>query len=158
MSAAQGDRPAGAGAAAVPTSALHLPARAQVMNYDVLPGGNVEGTRRAVANGIAATSVMVNVLEMPPGQGSPPRQFTGDHTIFHIAGVIEWDVEGTIYRLDALGDILFFPPDTSYSYANPGDEVARFIDIAGRVDDGPPRMKYEDGTEISSGTLTQLFN
>ena len=42
--------------------------------------------------------------------------------------------------------------------ANVGADLARFIDVAGKVDDWPPRMKYEDGTEISSGTLNQLFN
>ena len=77
----------GAGAANVPEGALHLKAADQIIRYDVLPGGDVEGTRRGVANGIATTSTMVNVLEMPPGQSSPKRQFTGDHTIFqHDAG------------------------------------------------------------------------
>ncbi len=149
--------PRGAGAANVPDGPLFLKAAQQVIRYDVLPGGEVEGTRRGVANGVATTSTMVNVLEMPPGQSSPKRQFTGDHTIYHLAGTGEWDVEGTVYVLEP-GDILFFPPDTTYSFANRGDVPMRFIDCAGRVDDWPPRMKYEDGTEISSGTLDDLFN
>lgn len=157
MSDAQPDRPTGAGAAAVPDGPMHLPATAQVVRYDVLPGGEVEGTRRGVANGFATTSTMVNVLEMPPGQSSPRRQFTGDHVLYQLAGTVEWDVEGVIHRLTA-GDMLYFPPNTTYSFANVGTDVARFIDVAGRVDDWPPRMKYEDGTEISSGTLNQLFN
>jgi quercetin dioxygenase-like cupin family protein len=147
----------GAGASAVPEGPLHIPNDEQVMKYDVLPGGDVEGTRRAVANGIATTSTMVNRLEMPPSQSSPPRRFTGDHTVYQLEGTVEWDVDGTVYRL-APGDILFFPPGLSYSYSNVGDEIARFIDVAGRVDDWPPRMLYADGTEISSGTLNQLFN
>jgi len=147
----------GAGASAAPDGPLYLRAAEQVVRYDVLPGGDVEGTRRGVANGIATSSTMVNVLEMPPGQSSPKRQFTGDHVIYHLAGTVEWDVEGVIHRLTA-GDMLFFPPDTTYSFANVGDDLARFIDVAGKVDDWPPRMKYEDGTEISSGTLNQLFN
>jgi quercetin dioxygenase-like cupin family protein len=110
-----------------------------------------------VANGIAATSTMVNRLEMPPGQSSPQRRFTGDHVIYHLEGTVEWDVDGVPYRL-APGDLLYFPPGTPYSFSNVGDTVARFIDVAGRVDDWPPRMLYADGTEISSGSLNQLFN
>jgi quercetin dioxygenase-like cupin family protein len=147
----------GAGAGAVPEGPLHIRDDEQVMRYDVLPGGNVEGTRRAVANGIATTSTMVNRLEMPPGQSSPKRRFTGDHVIYQLAGTVAWDVDGTVYRL-APGDMLYFPPGTPYSFANVGDDIARFIDVAGRVDDWPPRMLYEDGTEISSGSLDQLFN
>jgi quercetin dioxygenase-like cupin family protein len=147
----------GAGAGAVPDKPFHLLAQEQVVKYDVLPGGEVEGTRRGVANGVATTSTMVNRLEMPPGQSSPKRQFTGDHVIYQLAGTVAWDVEGVVYRLGP-GDMLFFPPDTTYSFANVGDDVAQFLDVAGRVDDWPPRMKYEDGTEISSGTLDQLFN
>ena len=107
----------GAGASAVPRGPLHLRAAEQIIRYDVLPGGDVEGTRRGVANGIAATSTMVNVLEMPPGQSSPQRQFTGDHVIFQLAGTAEWNVEGVLYQVEP-GDILFFPPDTTYSFAN----------------------------------------
>ena len=54
--------------------------------------------------------------------------------------------------------MLYFPPGTPYSFSNVGDGMARFIDVAGRVDDWPPRMLYADGTEISSGSLDQLFN
>ena len=150
-------RETGAGAAAVPAGPMHLPASAQVVRYNVLPGGETDGTRRGVANGFATTSAMVNVLEMPPGQSSPKRQFTGDHVLYQLAGTVEWDVEGVIHRL-APGDMLYFPPNTTYSFANVGADLARFIDVAGTVDDWPPRMKYEDGTEISSGTLNQLFN
>jgi quercetin dioxygenase-like cupin family protein len=147
----------GAGAGAVPTGPVHLRAADQVVRYDLLPGGDTEGTRRGVANGFATSSTMVNVLEMPPGQASPPRRFTGDHVVFQLAGVCEWEVDGTVHRLEA-GDMLFFPPGTPYSFSNPGEVLARFIDVAGRVDDWPPRMLYEDGTEISSGDLDDLFN
>jgi quercetin dioxygenase-like cupin family protein len=84
------------------------------------------------------------------------RRFTGDHVIYQLAGTVDWHVDGTTYRLGP-GDMLFFPPGTPYSFANVGNDLARFIDVAGRVDDWPPRMQYEDGTEISSGTL-DLFN
>jgi quercetin dioxygenase-like cupin family protein len=147
----------GAGASAVPEGPLHIRSDQQQMKYDVLPDGDVEGTRRAVANGIAATSTMVNRLEMPPGQSSPPRRFTGDHVVYQLEGTVEWNVDGVPYRLGP-GDMLYFPPGTSYSYSNVGPEIARFIDVAGRVDDWPPRMLYADGTEISSGSLNQLFN
>jgi quercetin dioxygenase-like cupin family protein len=147
----------GAGASAVPEGPLHVPNDQQQMRYDVLPGGDVEGTRRAVANGIATTSTMVNRLEMPPGQSSPGRRFTGDHVIYQLEGTVEWDVDGVPYRLGP-GDMLYFPPGTPYSFSNVGDGMARFIDVAGRVDDWPPRMLYADGTEISSGSLNQLFN
>ena len=147
----------GAGAAAVPDSPLHVPHDQQLMRYDVLPGGDVEGTRRAVANGIATTSTMVNRLEMPPGQSSPPRRFTGDHVIYQLEGTIEWDVDGVIYLLRP-GDLLFIPPGVPYSFSNAGTDIGRFIDVAGRVEDWPPRMLYADGTEISSGSLNQLFN
>src|SRR6195952_2925960 len=129
----------GAGAAAIPEGPLHIPNDEQLMRYEVLPGGEVEGTRRAVANGIAATSTMVNRLEMPPGQSSPPRQFTGDHVVYQLEGTVDWDVDGTVYRLGP-GDMLYFPPGLPYSYSNVGEEIARFIDVAGRVDDWPPRM------------------
>jgi quercetin dioxygenase-like cupin family protein len=147
----------GAGASAVPEEPLHIPFDQQQMRYEVLPGGDVEGTRRAVANGIATTSTMVNRLEMPPGQSSPPRRFTGDHVIYHLEGTIEWNVDGVSYRLRP-GDLLFIPPNVPYSFSNVGAEIGRFIDVAGRVDDWPPRMLYADGTEISSGSLNQLFN
>ena len=147
----------GAGASVVPEAPMHIPSAQQQMRYEVLPGGDVEGTRRAVANGIATSSTMVNRLEMPPGQSSPHRRFTGDHVIYHLEGTIEWDVDGINYRLSP-GDLLFIPPNIPYSFSNPGDEIGRFIDVAGRVDDWPPRMLYADGTEISSGSLTQLFN
>jgi quercetin dioxygenase-like cupin family protein len=147
----------GAGASAVPDHPLHIPAAEQLVRYDVLPGGDTEGTRRGVANGIATSSTMVNLLEMPPGQSSPLRRFTGDHVIYQLAGTVEWLVDGVPHRLSP-GDMLFFPPETPYSFTNVGDDLARFLDVAGRVDDWPPRMKYEDGTEISSGTLDQLFN
>lgn len=149
--------PRGAGAGAVPTGPLHLPASEQVVRFDLLPGGDVEGTRRGVANGIATSSTMVNVLVMPPGQTSPTRRFTGDHVIFQLSGTVEWTVGDDVYRLSP-NDMLFFPPGTPYSFANVGDTDARFIDVAGRVDDWPPRMLYEDGTEIDSGTLDDLFN
>jgi len=149
--------PSGAGAGAVPTGPLHLRAADQVIRYDLLPGGEVEGTRRGVANGIATGCTMVNVLEMPPGQSSPRRRFTGDHVVVQLAGVVVWELDGVEHRLEP-GDMLFFPPGTAYSFANPGDTTARFIDVAGRVDDWPPRMLYEDGTEISSGDLDDLFN
>ena len=147
----------GAGASAVPLEPLHVPNDQQQMRYEVLPGGDEEGTRRAVANGIATSSTMVNRLEMPPGQSSPPRRFTGDHVIYHLEGTIEWNVDGVSYRLRP-GDLLFIPPNVPYSFSNPGDDIGRFIDVAGRVDDWPPRMLYADGTEISSGSLNQLFN
>jgi quercetin dioxygenase-like cupin family protein len=147
----------GAGASAVPEGPLHVPNDQQQMRYEVLPGGDVEGTRRAVANGIATTSTMVNRLEMPPGQSSPQRRFTGDHVIYQLEGMVEWDVDGVPYRLTP-GDMLYFPPGTPYSFSNVGTTLARFIDVAGRVDDWPPRMLYADGTEISSGSLNQLFN
>jgi len=147
----------GAGASAVPEAPLHVPHDQQQMRYEVLPGGDVEGTRRAVANGIATSSTMVNRLEMPPGQSSPPRRFTGDHVIYQLEGTIVWDVDGTPYRLRP-GDLLFIPPNIPYSFSNDGTEIGRFIDIAGRVDDWPPRMLYADGTEISSGSLNELFN
>jgi quercetin dioxygenase-like cupin family protein len=127
------------------------------MRYEVLPGGDACGTRRAVANGIATTSTKVNRLEMPPGQSSPPRRFTGDHVSYQHEGTVEWDVDGVPYRLDP-GDMLYFPPGTPYSFSNVGAKLARFIDVAGRVDDWPPRMLHTDGTEISSGSLNQLFN
>jgi quercetin dioxygenase-like cupin family protein len=149
--------PAGAGASAVPREPFHLKAADQVVRYDLLPDGEVEGTRRGVANGVAGTSTMVNVLEMPPGQTSPPRRFTGDHTVFQLAGVVEWEVEGVAYRLEP-GDMLFFPPGLRYAYTNVGDELARFIDVAGRVDDWPPSMLYDDGPALNSGTLDGLFN
>ena len=149
--------PQGAGAGAVPTGAFHLKAADQVVRYDLLPDGEVEGTRRGVANGVAATSTMVNVLEMPPGQTSPMRRFTGDHTVFQLAGSVEWDVDGSVYRLEP-GDMLYFPPGLRYAYTNVGDELARFIDVAGRVDDWPPSMLYDDGPAVSSATLDGLFN
>lgn len=147
----------GAGAAAVPEGPLHIPNDEQEMRYDVLPGGDTEGTRRAVANGLATNSTMVNRLEMPPGQRSPQRRFTGDHVIYQLEGNVDWDVDGVLYRLEP-GDMLYFPPGTPYSFSNPGAQIARFIDVAGRVEDWPPRMLYADGTEISSGSLNQLFN
>jgi quercetin dioxygenase-like cupin family protein len=150
-------QPRGAGASAVPQGPFHLKAADQVVRYDLLPDGDVEGTRRGVANGVAATSTMVNVLEMPPGQTSPMRRFTGDHVVFQLAGTVEWEVDGSIYRLDP-GDMLYFPPGLRYAYTNVGDVVARFIDVAGRVDDWPPSMLYDDGPVVSSSTLDGLFN
>ena len=39
-------------------------------------------------NGIATTSTMVNRLEMPPGQSSPQRRFSGGHVISQLEGTV----------------------------------------------------------------------
>ena len=61
------------------------------------------------------------------------------------------------YRLGP-GDMLTSRPVGRTRSRMSADGMARFIDVAGRVDDWPPRMLYADGTEISSGSLNQLFN
>jgi len=152
MTAAQGR-----GAEQVPTEPLLVPAADQVVRYNLLPDGDVEGTRRGVANGLAGASCMVNVLEMPPHQASPTRRFNGEHIVFQLSGTVIWTVDGVDYPLSA-GDMLFVPVDRPYSFRNVGDELGRFVDIAGKVEDWPPSMFYADGRQVASASMGELFN
>ena len=150
-------KPKGAGANAVPTETMVVRADDQIVRYDLLPGGDVEGTRRGVANGLAGTACMVNVLEMPVGQSSQLRKFSGEHIVYQLEGSVVWQVDGIDHRIDP-GDMLFVPVDRAYSFRNVGGATARFIDIAGKVDEWPPAMSYDDGTRLESSSMDDLFN
>ena len=142
---------------AVPAAATVVRAADQVVRYDLLPDGDVEGTRRGVANGVAGQSCMANVLEMPPAQASPLRRFSGEHIVVQLAGTMTWNVEGVDHTLEP-GDMCFVPVGHAYSFRNDGDLTARFLDIAGRVDEWPPSMSYADGTRLRSSSMPDLFN
>ena len=155
--AADATGPRGAGANAVPTDAMVVKAEDQIVRSDLLPGGDTEGTRRGVANGFAGTACMVNVLEMPVGQSSPMRRFSGEHIVYQLVGSVVWVVDGVDHRIDP-GDMLFVPVHRAYSFRNVGDVDARFIDIAGKVEEWPPAMSYDDGTRLESSSMGDLFN
>ena len=151
------DASLGRGAEQVPTEPLLVTAAEQVVRYNLLPDGDVEGTRRGVANGLAGASCMVNVLEMPPRQASPTRRFNGEHIVYQLSGTVIWNVDGVDYALNA-GDMLFVPADCPYSFRNDGEVLGRFVDIAGKVDEWPPSMSYEDGRRVDSASMGELFN
>lgn len=147
----------GAGGVTPPAGPLLIRSDQQTLRFGVLPDSDVEGTRRAVANGVAGTACMVNMLAMPPGQASPQRSFNGEHIVFQLDGSSTWVVDGVEHVLQPR-DLLFIPADRPYSVRNDGDVDASFLDVAGKVDAWPPSMSYDDGTTVASGRLDGLFN
>lgn len=125
----------------IPQTTVHLRAADQVTEFGRLPGSDQEGTRRGVANGISATACMVNLLTIPPAQGSPERTFNAEHVAYQVSGTTTWIVERTRYTLEP-GDMLFIPADRSYSIVNEGSEDGRFLDIAASSGTWPPTISY----------------
>lgn len=141
---------------AAPATAVHLPRGDMRVRWDLLPGGMTPGTTRGVFNGIAATSAMVNMLVLPPGQTSPPHTFDAEHIVIQLQGETEWTVGDERYLLRD-EDFLFIPARALYSFTNPGTVDAYFVDVAAKTDRWPPAMSYDDDHELNSSDL-DVFN
>ena len=125
----------------IPQTTMHLRAADQVTVFGRLPGSDEEGSRRGVANGFSATACMVNLLTIPPAQGSPERTFNAEHVAYQVSGTTTWIVDGARYTLEP-GDMLFIPADRRYSIVNEGSEDGRFLDIASSAGVWPPTISY----------------
>jgi quercetin dioxygenase-like cupin family protein len=133
----------------VPEGAFHLPRGDQVTIFGRLPGSDQEGTRRGVANGISATACMVNLITVPPGQGSPERSFNAEHVAYQVTGTTTWIVEGEHFTLNA-GDLFFIPANRRYAIRNDGATDGAFLDIAASAGVWPPTISYADGQAVGS--------
>jgi quercetin dioxygenase-like cupin family protein len=120
-----------------------LSADDQVTVYGRLPGSDQEGTRRGVANGVAATACMVNLITMPSGQRGPERSFNAEHVAYGVTGATTWVVDGARFTLEPAG-LLFIPADRSYWIANEGPDEASFLDIAASAGVWPPTITYAE--------------
>jgi quercetin dioxygenase-like cupin family protein len=141
----------------VPREVVHLAKEDQVMRFDVLPGGEVEGSRRGVANGIRGTSCMVNLLTILGGQRSPTRSFTAEHVVYQVAGRSNWEVGEVTYTLSE-GDLLFIPANCSYAISNDDQGPGFFLDIATSAGQWPPQIAYEGGEVQNREAAKALFD
>jgi quercetin dioxygenase-like cupin family protein len=106
------------------------------------PRADEIGFRRGFVEGVSATSFMVNVLVLPPGQGCPRHDFGGDVVALVLEGKVEFVADAQSYELEP-HDMLLLPAGVVYAYRNVGDGEARFVSIAGRVDEWPAKARYE---------------
>jgi quercetin dioxygenase-like cupin family protein len=114
----------------------------QVPDWD-LRGSDKPGTRRAICTPMVATNMAAAVLVVPAGQGCDPHQYTAEHVIFPLEGMVEFDVGGDRWLLEPF-DLFFLPANVEYTYRSVGDGDARFLSITGRLDEWPGAVVYAD--------------
>jgi quercetin dioxygenase-like cupin family protein len=100
------------------------------------PGSHLEGYRRGAARGIRSERVSIAVGLIPRDQGSPAHKSDAEHVFFGLAGELTFRFAGERYRL-ARGDTLYVAAGVAYEYANPGAEIAEFLDVVVRVGGWP---------------------
>jgi quercetin dioxygenase-like cupin family protein len=95
-----------------------------------LPGSDVEGTRRTAYKGLVAGAFKTNLVVMPEGQRSPPRESDIEHVIYVLEGSFEFDVGGSHYELAAI-DQIFVPIGVRWEYRNSFAGPSTFLSITG---------------------------
>jgi quercetin dioxygenase-like cupin family protein len=95
-----------------------------------LPGSDMDGTRRAAYKGLVADTFKVNLVVMPQGQRSPPRESEIEHIIYVVEGSFEFNIEGAVYDIVAR-DQIFVPVDVRWEYRNTSDGQSTFLSITG---------------------------
>lgn len=105
-----------------------------------LPGSHLDGSRRGAARAIRSERVSIAVGLIPTEQGSPAHKSDAEHVFFGLAGELTFRFAGEHYRL-ARGDTLYVAAGVAYEYANPGTEMAEFLDVVVRVGAWPARAQ-----------------
>ena len=95
-----------------------------------LPGSDADGTRRTAYEGLVAGTFKVNVVVMPAGQRSPPRESEIEHIMYVLEGSFEFDVEGVVYEVGTM-DQIFVPVAVRWEYRNTFAGQSTFLSITG---------------------------
>jgi quercetin dioxygenase-like cupin family protein len=95
-----------------------------------LPGSNTDGTRRTAYKGLVAGTFKVNLVVMPEGQCSPPRESEIEHIMYIVEGSFEFNVEGAAYEVVAR-DQIFVPVGVRWEYRNTFGGQSTFLSITG---------------------------
>jgi quercetin dioxygenase-like cupin family protein len=133
-------------AAAPEQTARLLRRRDAEPDWSAAPGGDTDGTRRALFPRLHGTNFRAGMNLLPAGQWSPPHTYNAEHIIVLLEGQVDWTVDDTVYELRDAHDMLFIAAGAEYTPTNPGPGDALFLSILGRVDEWPGRAVYRDGT------------
>jgi quercetin dioxygenase-like cupin family protein len=95
-----------------------------------LPGSDSEGKKRIAYKGLVAATFKVNLVVMPQGQRSPPRESEIEHIIYVVEGSFEFDVEGVVYEVGTM-DQIFVPVGVRWEYRNTYPGQSTFLSITG---------------------------
>jgi quercetin dioxygenase-like cupin family protein len=90
----------------------------------------VEGTRRNAYKGLVAGTFKTNLVVMPQGQSSPPRESEIEHIIYVLEGSFEFLVEGYSYIV-YMFDQIRVPVGVQWEYRNVADGQSSFLSITG---------------------------
>jgi quercetin dioxygenase-like cupin family protein len=99
------------------------------------------GHQRTTYEGLAGTCMAARVAVVLFGQEAPAHSDVAEHIICHLAGDVEWTVDGMAFRPE-VHDLLFIPANVVYRYINRGTDNALFLVIHGKRDEWPPRVRY----------------
>jgi mannose-6-phosphate isomerase-like protein (cupin superfamily) len=98
----------------------------------VRPLASGRGVSRAIVDGetCGATRVDMHVNVLEPGRPAGPAHWhrEAENVYWVLEGTVEVDVEGRVHRLGP-DQVIFIPPGVVHATSNPGDTVARMIEI-----------------------------
>jgi quercetin dioxygenase-like cupin family protein len=108
-----------------------------------LPKANVVGYIRGNCDRMTGAAFSAGVALVPVGQRAPRHRNTGEHIMYMLEGVVEFEVDEDTFVLEA-GDMLFIPAHATYAYANIDRTLAVFLSIIGKADQWPVSTTYDD--------------
>jgi len=101
------------------------------------------GYIRALHEGVDATNCTAHIVTLFPEQASPKHTYSGEVTIFHLEGQVEFKFDTGSFELERY-DMLFIPANTPYEYFNIGQGPAALLSIVGKYQEWPAKGTYLD--------------
>lgn len=103
------------------------------------------GFRRGLYPRVHGSNFLGRLVVVPPGQRSPKHINSAEHIVLQLEGEAEFDFPDTPDQPPIRirpHDVLFFPANIPYGYANVGDVDVLWFTILGRKDEWPPSQSF----------------